>query len=262
MMTDADALTTAALQTLRLRGVEADHEAPLLLRVRGRGRLHLASLVALHRSLADAAEATAEATAEAAAEAAVDAHVEQIAATIARPVLPEGPLLPLIVSSEALADLTVDADHLLATLELSGGLYVVLAHDRDAVWTFARRDDLADAGLGPQQALVRAVRHVVAGLPEVHIVGDGVRPIVAGQHLEACLLLVPTVWRDLAKAMIGDPVVAVPTADRLAVADSADPLAVADLQRLAVDVYRSAPRPLTPALLRWTGAEWVVHAPN
>ncbi len=78
----------------------------------------------------------------------------------------------------------------------------------------------------------------------------------AQNYYESSRLLLTGQWSDLAVKAGGPVVVAAPSNDVLVIACSPSATVLDKLSAIAVKLWQSADRPLSPSLLEWTGNGW------
>jgi len=85
---------------------------------------------------------------------------------------------------------------------------------------------------------------------------DSVVVLAAQNYYESSRLLLTEQWSDLAVKAGGPVVVAAPSNDVLVIACSPSATVLDKLSAIAVKLWQSADRPLSPSLLEWTGNGW------
>lgn len=188
-------------------------------------------------------------------------------ATTAELTVPEGPALVA-----ALRPVIKPIDYVRAVFEqlgagqvpvyaLVGELYIMLVADTDLNMAIVSNEQLTRAGLEPQGALHLAIQNLVNALPEIGVHGEGARMVVAGGNYEASLLLVSSIWQELAAPLSG-ALIAVPFArDLLVYADTGDAEAMRSLREMVVraETEQTFGYAISTTPLRWTGGGWSVH---
>lgn len=152
---------------------------------------------------------------------------------------------------------------------LVGDLSVVFVADGAAPLTRAQFEALAvtpEALLSASvsnldQRLVKLTGQEVSGL-KFGLETD--RPVFTslkvGQELEACLLLLPHVWDQLATRLSGELVVGVPGSDRIMFTSSDHFEGQLAMRKLLEAAYEHAgPRALSRELLVWRQAAWQIY---
>lgn len=144
---------------------------------------------------------------------------------------------------------------------LVGELYIMLVADTELNMAVVSNAQLATAGLEPQAALHLSIQNLVNALPEIGVHGEGARMITAGGNYEASLLLISSVWQQLAEPLTGDAIVVPFARDLLVYADSGDAGALRDLREMVAraETEQTYGYAISNAPLRWTGSGWVEH---
>ena len=138
-----------------------------------------------------------------------------------------------------------------------GELYLMLVADLGQSMAVVTNAQLEEAVIEPQQALLVALQNLANSLGDVQLHGDRLRMFQAGGNYEASLLLLGSIWEQLAEKMQGAPV-AVPLArDLLVFTDGGDPEAVAELRAfIARTREEGLSYAISEAILEWNGGGW------
>jgi uncharacterized protein YtpQ (UPF0354 family) len=142
-------------------------------------------------------------------------------------------------------------------------LIVVYVVDEGGTVRGAKIEDLKATGTGRE-----ALRAVTQGnlsrvLPPVAKCDrDSVVVLAAQNYYESSRLLLGGQWSDLAAKAGGTIVVAAPGNDVLVIACNPGPTALGKLPEIAVKLWQSADRPLSPRLLEWTDDGWNALNPH
>lgn len=198
------------------------------------------------------------------AEVVLDAFVR---ATTAELEIPTGPAL-----TAALRPVIKSLDYVRSVFEqmgqgevpvfgLVGELYILLVADTELNMAVVSNKQLATAGLEPQAALHLSIQNLVNTLPEIGVHGEGARMVMAGGNYEASLLLISSVWQQLAEPLGGDLIVVPFARDLLVYADAADAAALRDLREMVAraETEQTYGYAISNAPLRWTGSGWAEH---
>jgi uncharacterized protein YtpQ (UPF0354 family) len=140
---------------------------------------------------------------------------------------------------------------------LAGDLWVVYAYNLPEMFVPVRDVDLKTWKLSKAQLRARAVENLRRQLPPVEREGGKGRwMFVAGGNFEASLLMVDSVWKDIAPHITGDPVVAVPARELVFVTGSRDAEGLETVRAIATDAFSKVEYPLSPRLLIRRGGKW------
>ncbi len=140
---------------------------------------------------------------------------------------------------------------------LAGDLWVVYAYNLPDGFALMPAGDLAKWKLSKAQLRLLAVENLRRQLPPLEREGgEGRWMFVAGGNFEASLLMVDSVWKDIAPHIQGEPVVAVPARELLFVTGSRDPKGLETVRALAADAYSKVEYPISPRLLIRRGGKW------
>jgi uncharacterized protein YtpQ (UPF0354 family) len=133
-------------------------------------------------------------------------------------------------------------------------LYVV---DEGGAARGAKMEDLSASGTN-REALSALARENLAGLlpPLVKCERDSVVVLAAQNYYESSRLLLGGQWADLAAKAGGSLVVAAPGNDVLVIACNPSRTVLGKLPAVALKLWQSADRPLSPSLFEWTGNGW------
>lgn len=141
--------------------------------------------------------------------------------------------------------------------QLAGEVWVVYAYNLPEMFVPVRTEDLAKWKLSKAQLRARAVENLQRQLPPLERQGgDGRWMFVAGGNFEASLLMVDSVWKDMAPDIQGDPVVAVPARELLFVTGSRDTKGLETIRAIATDAFSKVEYPISPRLLIRRGGTW------
>ena len=127
----------------------------------------------------------------------------------------------------------------------------------------SREHHLPELELAEHELRAQAVANLWAAHDHIRvhgIPGSGHLLLTCGGNYEASLLLVDELWEQLAPHLQGDPVVAVPTRDVVALVGSEDLEPLAAIRAAAGRIYDQGSYPVWPNLLvrregRWTELE-------
>jgi len=144
---------------------------------------------------------------------------------------------------------------------LCGELIVTYAFDLPDSVMMATPQLLAQAGV-PQAGLPQLARtNLARAMPQPQFFAkDGCGLAVTGKGMEAALLLVDTVWDEMAPRFRGEIVAVAPRRDRILVCDSANPAALAAVREQArafFDEHQDQHRLSTQLMVRREG-EWTL----
>lgn len=121
---------------------------------------------------------------------------------------------------------------------LCGELLVTYAFDLPDRFIMATSDWLEQADVTPAELPQLALANLKRELsPPTFFEKDGCQVAHTGNYLEATLLLVDSVWDDLAATCAGEILVCTPRRDRIVMCDSANPRALATLRRLSAEFF-------------------------
>lgn len=253
-----DSFTAAYAAAVRQRLPEADVrvESPLVVDIERPGQQ--SQRIRLDHPWQVVAAGTGE------AEMVLDAFVR---ATTAELDVPEGPAL-----TAALRPIIKTLDYVRSVFEqmgegavpvfgLVGDLYILLVADTELNMAVVSNTQLATAGLEPQTALHLSIQNLVNALPEIGVHGEGARMVMAGGNYEASLLLISSVWQQLAEPLSGDLIVVPFARDLLVYADAGDAAGLRDLREMVAraETEQTYGYAISNAPLRWTGSGWVEH---
>ncbi|MCB9525689.1 MAG: hypothetical protein H6702_20290 [Myxococcales bacterium] len=179
------------------------------------------------------------------------------------PKVPEGPAL-----HAALRPVVKHIDYVRAVFEqvgqgevpvfgFVGELYIMLVADLGQSMAVVSSSQLQKAAIAPKDALLVALQNLANDLNDVAIHGDRLRMFQAGGNYEASLLLLGSIWEQLAEKMQGAPI-AVPLArDLLVFTDGGDPEAVAELRAFVERTREEGlSYAISEAVLAWNGGGW------
>ncbi len=148
---------------------------------------------------------------------------------------------------------------------LPGDLWLLGASDLPTAIKMLDSRDLARLGVSDIEALAIGKQNMRSGLKQTLEQAQAARVpgvnLITGDPYESSLLAFPDLWAPLAKASLGDLLVAVPAADVVLFSDTDKPDAVPALRDAVQTVMGKAERPLASTIFRWTAAGWVVLAP-
>lgn len=143
---------------------------------------------------------------------------------------------------------------------LLGDLWIAYVLDQPRGMTYVSREHhLPELGLSEDELRARAVANLWGAHDHVRvhgIPGAGHLLLTCGGNYEASLLLVDELWDQLAPHLKGDPVVAVPTRDVLALMGSEDDEQIAQIGRAADQIYEQGSYPVWPNLLVRREGRW------
>lgn len=183
------------------------------------------------------------------------AAVEDLRAT-----LKNGEFLRLVEEQAATGPPEARAANRLVTRPFAGDLHVVYVLDRPDAMELVLQSTSEELGLVADELHGRALRNLEDAVPPITVEPlsgqRGIHQLVGGDSYDAARLLLHARWRDLAKERRGRLVVAVPSRDRVLLADGGKPRALEALRVLAALLFEQAAYPLTPDLLRWTETGW------
>jgi uncharacterized protein YtpQ (UPF0354 family) len=152
------------------------------------------------------------------------------------------------------------------TTPLVADLIIAYAFDLPHAFQFVMQHDLDRLGVTVDAVRQRALTNLIGHMPPVELVGDEEEPSVfalqCGDHLEACMLLVPEYWEAAAANLpTGKLVVAGPTRD-LVMLTSSESISGLEILR---EVIRQAGEledrrhNLSKSLLNWKQGRWTEY---
>ena len=142
------------------------------------------------------------------------------------------------------------------------GIWLVYVEDFPTTMELLTQDRLQEGGLAPAQVHQLAVENMTRDLvthPLMERQIDGVvrgGMVTAGDSYEAARLVLAEPWTSLAPRLDGDLVVCAGSRDLVTFAGSNDAAEIAALRTECRQTYSTAPYPVCPDLLRWTGSGW------
>lgn len=141
----------------------------------------------------------------------------------------------------------------------AANLLVIYVVDEGGAARGAKSEDLSATGVG-REALPALVQQNLARVlpPLLKCERESVVVLAAQNYYESSRLLLTGQWSDLAAKAGGSVVVAAPGNDVLVIACNPSPGALSQLSAVALKVWQSADRPISPSLLEWTGNGWRV----
>lgn len=149
---------------------------------------------------------------------------------------------------------------------LPGGLWLLGASDLPTAIKMLDSRDLARLGVSDREALAIGEQNLRSGLKQSLEQARTARVpgvnLVTGDPYESSLLAFRDLWTPLAKASLGDLLVAVPAADVVLFSDTDKPDAIPELRDAVRTVMSRADRPLVATIFRWSAAGWVVVPPE
>lgn len=139
---------------------------------------------------------------------------------------------------------------------LNAALEVLYAQDTPQNIRYLTPDDLDAMGCVRSELRGLAVANLRRLLPRIERhAGERVSMLTADGTFESSLLLLDELWEGIGQGMRGDIAAAIPSRDLLLFADTADPDALDELQRVASDAVGRSPYALTDQLfVRRAGA--------
>lgn len=112
--------------------------------------------------------------------------------------------------------------------------------------------ELAATKINAADLRALAVQNLLRILPKIERHGSGGSYMfTAGGDYEASLLLAESIWRDKDAAVLGDPVVAIPSRDLFVLTGSGDPAGIKRLRDMVQKTYAGSAYRLTPKLFRY-----------
>ena len=150
------------------------------------------------------------------------------------------------------------------TEPLAGGLRVTYAFNHPTHFEPVRPADLARLELEPKRLREVALANLRRELPPFERRGHSgmwmlVNPATGG-HYEASLLLLDEVWEQLAQAVSGELVAAVPAKDLLFVSGTGEAAALTRFKEISARAFGEVDGPLSGELLVRRGGNWHVWA--
>lgn len=144
---------------------------------------------------------------------------------------------------------------------LPGDLWLLGASDLPTAIKILDSRDLTRLGMSDSEALAIGKLNLRSGLKQSLEQARAARVpgvnLVTGDPYESSLLAFPDLWAPLAKASLGDLLVAVPAADVVLFSDTDKPDAIPELRDAVQTVMSRADRPLAATIFRWSAAGWV-----
>ncbi len=142
------------------------------------------------------------------------------------------------------------------------GIWMVYVEDFPTTMTLLTTDRLQEGGLTAAQVHDLAVQNMTRDLvanPLIERQIDGVLRggmVSAGDSYEAARLVLAEPWTSLAPRLDGDLVVCAGSRDSVTFAGSNDATEIEAMRTECRLTYQTAPYPVSPDLLRWTGSGW------
>ena len=170
------------------------------------------------------------------------------------------PRIYLALPNTGQADVTLTLDDSPVEMPLIADLIVLYGFDLGSCFVLVARRDLARLGVTPDELH----RHAIANLRALDLrveahQGDRTMMLTAGGDYEATLLLLPEIWESVAPMAPGRLVVSVPARDVVYFTGDADPMNLGDLRSWTSKALEQVDKPLSRALLVWTGSAWQEH---
>lgn len=152
-------------------------------------------------------------------------------------------------------------DAALITAPLAGDLVAVCFFDLPTTMRPVTTKDLAALHLTADGAMAACLKNVGAALKplgEEWRQDDSKIPfhVLAGQEYESSYILFPQLWSELAAKFGGALIVAVPEQGIILYGPESGSEAVGLLHKIAVEGARTAERPISTKVLRWTPKGW------
>ena len=171
---------------------------------------------------------------------------------------------------QALCDIGSGLDDTPVTEPFVADLLITYAFDLPDTFEMVRPLDCQRLGLTQPQLRQIAVTNLRKQIGEVHAenLAEGKLPtpllmLVAGNDLEACLLLLDDIWEPFSRQVVGEMVVAVPTRDLVYVTGSQSPEALQVVREAVAEAQsREKTHSLTRHLLVRRGRKWEIYAPS
>jgi uncharacterized protein YtpQ (UPF0354 family) len=176
-------------------------------------------------------------------------------------------LVPLVRDARYVAGLGErEGPDAVIVLPFVADLHLVLAFDGQHTQHLATWRALERLGIDESDVLRVARENLARKIEEVEQrtfdEGEGafVGILACGGDLEASLLLVDEVWRNVAANVSGDVIACVPARDVVLFADAAAEGAVARMGELADEILDEGDHTISPTLLRRTSSGWERYA--
>lgn len=145
---------------------------------------------------------------------------------------------------------------------LVGDLWLLGACDLPTTIRMLVSSDLTQLGISQAEALAIGKQNLLSTMQKILAEGAKARQpgvsLLTGDPYESSLLAFPELWAPIARAGIGDLLVAVPASDVVLFSDSGAPNPVAGMGDLVQEVMAHDERPLVPTIFRWSTGGWSV----
>lgn len=142
-------------------------------------------------------------------------------------------------------------------------MVVIYVVDEGGAVRGAKVEDLTANGVSREALPALSRANLGAVLPMLTSCEPGsVMLVAAGNFYESSRLLLSAQWTELAAKVQGNLVVAVPSNDALVIACGPKPGTLEKLSKAVAEISQRAERPVSQALLKWTGSGWQVVGPG
>lgn len=161
-------------------------------------------------------------------------------------------------SSGDAAALQLSADDSPVVRPFASDMVIMYAIDRPSHFEFVATREIKARQLSVEELHDLAVANLPSRVSqvEVHDLGGGLHGITAGGNLEASLLLVDTLWDQLAERLPGEPLAAVPARDLLFTIGSGQPEAMALISSRARTGLAEKRHAISQSVLVRRGGRW------
>jgi uncharacterized protein YtpQ (UPF0354 family) len=161
----------------------------------------------------------------------------------------------------ALGQMGIPRDQMPYTEPLAADLLVAYAFDMPGLFMMASAAAIAKLGVPPDDVRRTALANLKRQLPEVGVQDLGpVRRVVTGENLEACILLAPTFWDEVAEQVEGDVVALAASRDDLLFCGSDSEEGVEALRVLAPELNKAqGNHGLSETLIVWRDGQWAEY---
>lgn len=138
------------------------------------------------------------------------------------------------------------------------GVVIMYAIDRPSHFEFVAMREIQARQLSVEDLHDLAVKNLPSRVSqvEVHDLGGGMHGLSAGGNLEASLLLVDSLWDQLAARLPGEPLAAVPARDLLFTIGSGQPNAMALISSRAMIDLAEKRYAISQSVLVRRGGKW------
>ncbi|MBN2294883.1 MAG: DUF1444 family protein [Pirellulales bacterium] len=160
----------------------------------------------------------------------------------------------------ALKEHGIPDDQLPITEPLVGDLLVTYAFDLPHTFQMVMPNDCSELGIPLDKARRIAIRNMARSFPPPDIQSKPpIYSLIVGSDMEACLLLVDELWKQLDERVPGQIVAAVPARDVMLYTSSESEEGLAAIKKIAAEVFAANDvHGLTEQLLTWKDGKWAV----